>query len=39
VDEAGKVDALPAAAGGAEVPTSDAWKRLAERLQKLQRLR
>jgi hypothetical protein len=39
VDEAGQADALPEGAGPAEVPEGEAWRRLAERLQKLLPLR
>jgi acyl-CoA thioesterase YciA len=39
VDEAGKVDALPEGAGAADVPNSDSWRRLDERLHKLLHLR
>jgi len=39
VDEAGRADALPEGAGPAEVPEGEAWRRLAERLQKLLHLR
>jgi len=39
VDDAGKVETLPEGAGPAEVPDSDSWRRLDERLHKLLRLR
>jgi acyl-CoA hydrolase len=39
VDEAGQPAALPDAAGPGEVPASDAWRRLGERLNKLLLLR
>jgi acyl-CoA thioesterase YciA len=39
VDDAGRPDTLPAGAGKREVPDSDAWRRLGQRLQKLLRLR
>jgi acyl-CoA hydrolase len=39
VDEAGRPDALPEAAGPGEVPEAEAWRRLAERLEKLLRVR
>jgi acyl-CoA hydrolase len=39
VDEAGKVDVLPEHAGSAEVPDSEPWQRLEERLQKLLHVR
>jgi acyl-CoA hydrolase len=39
VDEAGRPDALPEGAGPGEVPDSEAWQRLRERLDKLLRLR
>jgi hypothetical protein len=32
VDEAGKVDAVPEGAGAVEVPDSDPWRRLDERM-------
>jgi acyl-CoA hydrolase len=35
VDEAGKVDALPAGAGAVEVPDADDWRRLDARMHKL----
>ncbi len=39
VDDAGKVDALPEGADPVEVPASDSWRRLDERLHKLLHLR
>jgi len=39
IDESGKVDALPEAAGAGDVPNTDDWRRLHERLQKLLHLR
>ena len=39
VDEAGRPDALPEGADEAEVPDSDDWRRLGQRLQKLLRVR
>lgn len=39
VDEAGKADALPEGAGSAEMPGSDSWRRLAERMHQLLHLR
>ncbi len=39
VDEAGKADALPDGAAPAEIPDSDSWRRLDERMQKLLHLR
>jgi acyl-CoA hydrolase len=39
VDEAGRPDALPEAAGPAVVPDGEDWRRLGERLQKLLHLR
>lgn len=39
VDEAGKIAALPEGAGPGEVPDTDAWRRLSERLHKLLHLR
>jgi hypothetical protein len=39
VDEAGRPDAPPEAAGPGQVPESEAWRRLQERLDKLLRLR
>ena len=39
VDEAGKVDVLPESPDSSEVPESDSWRRLGERLHKLLHLR
>jgi len=39
VDEAGRPTGLPEGAGAAEVPESEHWRRLDERLRKLLRLR
>src|SRR3984893_3280742 len=39
VDDAGRPDALPGGAGESDAPDSDDWRRLAQRLQKLLRLR
>src|SRR5262249_3084513 len=39
VEEAGQPMALPEAAGPGEVPESDAWRRIGERLNKLHLLR
>jgi acyl-CoA hydrolase len=39
VDEAGRADALPDEAGPAEVPQTEDWRRLAERLERLLALR
>jgi acyl-CoA thioesterase YciA len=39
VDEGGRPDTLPEGAGETEVPASDEWRRLGQRLQKLLRLR
>ena len=39
VNEAGKVDALPDGAGPGEIPDTDSWRRLGERLHKLLHLR
>jgi acyl-CoA thioesterase YciA len=39
VDDTGRPDALPEGAGVAEVPDSDCWRRLDERLHKLLHLR
>jgi len=39
VDEAGRPTGLPEAAGAAEVPETEPWRRLEERLRKLLRLR
>jgi hypothetical protein len=39
VDEAGRPAGLPEWAGPADVPDSDAWRRLGERLHKLLHLR
>ena len=39
VDDTGRPDALPAGAGVGEVPDSDCWRRLDERLHKLLHLR
>jgi acyl-CoA hydrolase len=39
VDETGRVEALPEGAGPAEVPDSDSWCRLEERLHKVLHLR
>jgi acyl-CoA hydrolase len=39
VDDTGRPDALPEGVGVGEVPDSDCWRRLAERLRKLLHLR
>jgi hypothetical protein len=39
VDDTGRPDALPEGAGVGELPNSDSWRRLAERLPKLLHLR
>jgi acyl-CoA hydrolase len=39
VDETGRPDALPTGAGTGEVPATDNWRRLGQRLQKLLRVR
>ncbi len=39
VDEAGKVDTLPEGVGSGDVPDTNSWRRLGERLQKLLHVR
>jgi acyl-CoA thioesterase YciA len=39
VDDAGRADALPRVAGPSEIPESETWRRLEQRLQKLLRIK